>query len=534
LFQNGLLSSNLKKRKTMKKIYLLLPVLFFSHFLFSQTVITENDTFTAEDTIRFIVPEHRGDVQWQFSDDSLSWIGIPNEIKDTFLLSPVETSGYFRAVITEGTCAPVYSSIARIKYSVPLISTLSADDITLNSATLRGEISDNGGSEVTARGFYWSQTNEVPNETDNVEVVGSGTGIFTQSITGLESNTTYYFRAFAENKKGTALGNVVSFTTSVNMPEVVTLEVFNIETNSATFKGSISYESGENITSRGFYWSETDYTPDDNDNTGRSGTGTGTYFYTTTNLKPNTTYYVAAFAISNQGTTTGNVVEFTTDEEQVAETSTIDYEGITYKTVKIGEQWWMAENLAYLPSVSPASEGSNTTPYYYVYDYNGTSVSAAKSTDKYETYGVLYNWEAAKTACPPGWHLPTYDDWEQLASFISDDNGGYSKDGDGTWSSLGKHLKAEDGWATSFGTSGGNGIDDYEFTALPGGYRGLNRDNEPGSMGFHDYFGLGGWWSATQRDSNNAWGRILIGQTNDMYRPYRDKSSGASVRCVKD
>jgi len=515
----------------MKKIYLLLPVLFFSQLLFSQTVVTENDTFPAEDTVRLIVPVHRGDLQWQFSNDSLSWIDIPNETTDTFFLNPIELPGYFRAVISEGSCAPVYSSIARIKFAVPVISTLPAEAVELNSATLTGNISDDGGAEITTRGFYWSPTSEVPDETDNIEEIGSGPGNFTFSLTGLAPNTTYYFRAFAENKKGTSMGDVVSFTTSVNMPEVVTLEVKNITENSATFYGEVTDDGGAEITSRGFYWSELDQTPDNNDRVSLSGDGLGSFQKSLSGLNSNTTYYVSAFATSSQGTTTGNVVEFTTIEEQTAETSTIDYEGKTYKTVKIGNQWWMAENLAYLPSVSPGTEGSNTTPYYYVYDYNGTSVSAAKTSDKYETYGVLYNWEAAKTACPPGWHLPTDSEWEQLASFISDDR--YSKDGDGTWSTLGKHLKAEDGWYI-FSGFGGNGIDDYEFTALPGGFRGLNRDNEPGSMGFHDERGLGGWWSATQYNSNNAWGRILIGQTNDMYRPYREKSSGASVRCVKD
>lgn len=513
----------------MKKLYLLIPVLFFSHFLFSQTVITENDTFMAEDTVQFIVPEHRGEVKWQFSEDSLTWIDIPNETKDTFVITPVDTAGYFRAVITEGSCAPVYSSIARIKYSIPAVSTLTADEITLNSATLPGNISDDGGAEVISRGFYWSQTNETPDENDNVEEKGSGTGDFSINIDDLEPNTTYFFRAFAENKKGIALGNIVSFSTSVNMPEVVTLEVKNITESAATFYGEVTDDGGAEITSRGFYWSELDATPDNNDRVSLSGDGLGSFQKSLSGLKPNTTYYVAAFATSTQGTTTGNVVSFTTEEEQKVEASTIDYEGKTYKIIKIGNNWWMAENLAYLPKVSPASEGSNTTPYYYVYDYNGTSVSAAKATDKYKTFGVLYNWEAAKTACPPGWHLPSDSEWEQLASFISEDNGGYTKDGDGTWSNVGKHLKAETDWYLN-----GTGNDTYEFRALPGGYRGLNRDNEPGSTGFHDYYGVGAWWSATQRDSNNAWGRILVFQFSDMFRPYRDKSSGASVRCVKD
>ncbi|MFN2380349.1 MAG: FISUMP domain-containing protein, partial [Bacteroidales bacterium] len=80
---------------------------------------------------------------------------------------------------------------------------------------------------------------------------------------------------------------------------------------------------------------------------------------------------------------------------------------IEYNWVRIGDQIWMAENLAYLPSVSPSSEGSETEPYYYVYAYDGSIVSEAKVTDNYNAYGVLFNWPAALTACPDGWHLPT-------------------------------------------------------------------------------------------------------------------------------
>jgi hypothetical protein len=70
---------------------------------------------------------------------------------------------------------------------------------------------------------------------------------------------------------------------------------------------------------------------------------------------------------------------------------TIAHKGYAYSTVQIGDHCWFSENYRYLPEVSPSSEGSETSPYYYVYDYQGTDVTAAKSTENYETYGVLYN-----------------------------------------------------------------------------------------------------------------------------------------------
>jgi len=74
----------------------------------------------------------------------------------------------------------------------------------------------------------------------------------------------------------------------------------------------------------------------------------------------------------------------------------------------------MVENLTYLPQISPSKEGSQSKPFYYVYGYNGTNIDEAKSSANYKTYGVLYNCEAAITACPEGWHLPSDKEWNQL------------------------------------------------------------------------------------------------------------------------
>ena len=89
-----------------------------------------------------------------------------------------------------------------------------------------------------------------------------------------------------------------------------------------------------------------------------------------------------------------------------------------YPTVQIGTQCWMKKNLAYLPSVVGPGTGSETTPYYYVYNYNGTDVATAKSQTNYTTYGVLYNWSAALTACPSGWHLPTDAELNTLETYV--------------------------------------------------------------------------------------------------------------------
>ena len=93
-------------------------------------------------------------------------------------------------------------------------------------------------------------------------------------------------------------------------------------------------------------------------------------------------------------------------------------DGMVYKTVKIGDQIWMAENLKYLPDVFPRQIVSETEPLYYVYDFDGTSVEEAKQSDLYFIYGALYNWEAAQLASPAGWHLPSEDEWTILINHL--------------------------------------------------------------------------------------------------------------------
>ena len=90
-----------------------------------------------------------------------------------------------------------------------------------------------------------------------------------------------------------------------------------------------------------------------------------------------------------------------------------------YKTVKIGNQTWMAENLAYLPAVFPYYDSSESLLRYYVNSYDGYVVDQAMANPNYSIYGVLYNWPAALAACPSGWHLPTDAEWTTLTVYLT-------------------------------------------------------------------------------------------------------------------
>ncbi len=202
-----------------------------------------------------------------------------------------------------------------------------------------------------------------------------------------------------------------------------------------------------------------------------------------------------------------------------------------YKWVKIDDQVWMAENLAFLPKVNPPADGDSNNPYYYVYDYKGNDVNAAKSTENYKILGVLYNWQAALEVCPKGWHLPSDKEWLQLAEYINDDKGpfitneydfydSYPFIG---WESEGKYLKATDYW-----NNNGNGTDDFGFSALPGGIRYTD--------GYFHFIGDEGYWlsSTTQNNSYNIWSRKLIESSSFFYKVSYTPDIGYSIRCVKD
>ncbi len=208
-------------------------------------------------------------------------------------------------------------------------------------------------------------------------------------------------------------------------------------------------------------------------------------------------------------------------------------DGHAYKWVQIGDQVWMAENLAYLPSVNPPSDESNVLPYWYVYGYNGSDVNEAKAGARYATFGVLYNWPAALTACPDGWHLPGDEEWEKLAQYISIIKNSFGKYSEDDWSAVGGYLKAtgtlQDGdgqWLKK--NSKFEGTDDFGFSALPGGVRYTG--------GNFSYIGdYGYWWSSTEYSDTHAWLRSLTYGYSIFYRYNNfEKAFGFSIRCIKD
>jgi uncharacterized protein (TIGR02145 family) len=396
-------------------------------------------------------------------------------------------------------------------------------------------VTSDGGSSVTARGVCWS-TSQNPTTSNSKTTNGTGVGSYTSNITGLSPNTTYYVRAYATNSEGTAYGEQKTFSTNAQQatPSVTTGAVINISATTATCDGNVTADGGLPVIARGVCWS-TSVNPTTSNSKTTNGTGLGTYTSNISGLSPNTTYYMRAYATNANGTAYGEQRTFKTQQEQgsVFGSFTDSRDGIVYKTVTIGEQVWMAENLAYLPRVVGPATGSYTEPHYYVYGYDGTNVTAAKATTNYNKYGVLYNWPAALTACPDGWHLPSDAEWTQLEEYLIAN--GYNYDGTTEGNKIAISLASANGWSSSTNTGTiGNTNPAYDayrnksgFSALPGGYRSL--------YGSFDRIGYGGhWWSSTQYGTNLAWFRTLDYTNSDVPRGYSDRVDGFSVRCVRD
>lgn len=191
----------------------------------------------------------------------------------------------------------------------------------------------------------------------------------------------------------------------------------------------------------------------------------------------------------------------------------------TYKWVRIGNQIWMAENLAYLPSVNSQYDGSTTDPRYYVYDFSGTNIDAAKSHVEFFKYGVLYNWAAATKSCPKGWHIPTLDEWEQLALTIQKQHTECSKTGD-NWKNVGKYLKTTTGWSV------GDGTDEYGFSAIPGGWRNTHYCDFEGNSGY--------WWSSSQTSDSRIVNKALSWAGYYLTQDSLTKDFGLGIRCIKN
>ena len=243
----------------------------------------------------------------------------------TYLLDNLvpETQYYVRAYAQNmiGTVYGEEKIFITLPILLPTLTTISATDITTNSAVVGGNITDDGGDNLTERGIVYS-TNHNPTTSNTKITSGDGKGSFTCKLTDLQANTTYYVRAYAVNSKGAAYGDEVSFTTaSYSLPSVTTTSASSVTTSSATVGGNVTADGGATVTERGVVYSTTQ-NPTTSNSKKASGSGKGAFSVSLTGLLEGRTYYVRAYAVNSEGTSYGNQISFTTNKTVVLPTVT--------------------------------------------------------------------------------------------------------------------------------------------------------------------------------------------------------------------
>lgn len=424
-----------------------------------------------------------------------------------------------------------FITIANVQLST--LTTSSVSNITAITAVSGGNVTSDGGAVVTVRGICWN-TEPNPTTSHKKTTDGYGMGSFSSSLVGLVANTKYYVRAYANNTKGVAYGNEVSFWTIADLqaPKITTSSITSITNSTATSGGNITSAGGSPVISRGICWSYNQY-PTVNNNKITNGTGTGSFICSITGLYPGMIHYVRAYATNSYGTAYGNQISFTTTTNSnnsgivfnpnLSYGTLSDIDGNKYKTIAIGTQVWMAENL----KVTKYNDGRALTLATSSDTWGSSNYSWYNDDISYKnTYGALYgggvNFNAyGSNVCPVGWHVPSFDDWRNLFKYL-DPASGPNYYGSNI---VGGILK-ETG-TTHWLSPNSAANNSVGFTGLPGASRRYD------TGGFTPIGESGFFWSKTDRFWNIF--AISLTYTNGDSQLFEaPTNSGLSIRCIKD
>ena len=411
-------------------------------------------------------------------------------------------------------------------------------------ASCGGIIIADGGLQITAQGVCWA-AGTTPTINNFISMAQTGLGTFTNTLHNLIPGTTYFVRAFAINNEGAAYGITYNFTTN-SLPIVSTSNITDVTAGSALAGGVIQSDGGSESILGGICLS-TQTTPTLNNSVVYNSSDTLGSFTTVLGynfggvaLNNNTTYYLRAFATNGVGTTYGSVLTFTTlsgggggtpaacgavdvHNPNLYYGTMLDQEGNIYKTIQIGTQKWMAENL----KTSIYRNGNsifnitlqnqvNTIDFGYWCNYNYDI--------QYDCpYGKLYNWYAVtdpRNLCPAGWHVPSAEEWNTLANFL-----------DNNWlnsNTVGGKMKSS-GSAQYWSFPNDAATNESGFSGLPSGR----------TYTFIEGLGFGGlgsgayWWGFSETEDwvfslNEGSGAVYGGVPGGGY------NTAVSVRCLND
>jgi len=409
------------------------------------------------------------------------------------------------------------SNTPEIPNTTPKLTTSAPIKITSFSASVEGVLLSNGGSAVTNCGVCWSLSQN-PTIDDNVTTAVIGSGSFTINIIPLIPGLTYYVRAYATNSIGTAYGNQISFTT-LAVPKI-TSSLVSFTATTANCQVNISSDGGSPIIAKGVCWGIA-ISPTINDSKTLDGTGADGFISLIKDLTSAKRYYARAYATNSAGTGYSDILSFTTSlasptfNPYQTYGTMVDIDGNVYKTIKIGAQTWMAENLrvthekngANIPNIADNTLWSTANSGAYCAFNNDPNYS--------KVYGAIYNGYAVLqlSLAPTGWHIPKDSEWTTLIDYLG-----------GTNSSISKLCESGmvhwDGLKSSFSNESG-------FTLIPAGGRESN-----------------GIFSVNISVGATLWGRVTTGNVDFWYQIFAEDhteyirndyyKAGVGIRCIKD
>jgi uncharacterized protein (TIGR02145 family) len=357
-----------------------------------------------------------------------------------------------------------------------------------------GHSSEEGFANAGYQGCWWSASGN----------------FFSHHVYRLLNNQIYLDEWNFEEKAGVSVRCKMDDNLSMAViPTVTTAIVTDILQNTAVTGGSVSNDGGSTVVAKGVCWS-TGPNPGTGNYSTLDGFAPGDFNSLVTGLIPNTTYYVRAYATNGVGTGYGKVLTFTTLEDH-SFGSVTDVEGNEYKTVVIGTQIWMAENLKTTrfndnQSMPQISGSSGSSGYCWYHD------EEAKYKDP---YGAMYTWYAVSTGkiCPSGWKVPDLADWDTLRSYL------------GNNATAGAKLREA---GTAHWPEALDATNETGFTALPGGSYANGIFSGLGEVGY--------WWTADEFSGNDlmAWQEYMYPINTALSSGFTDKSHAYSVRCLKE
>lgn len=327
---------------------------------------------------------------------------------------------------------------------------------------------------------------------------------------------------------------VVQLTPTVMTTAVIQHPITDLDHINVTCGGEVTSDGGAIVTSRGVCWSIYPL-PTIEDSVILAGKGSGKFSVDLLSLKPFTKYYVRAWATNSKGTAYGDTLSFFTETPDLSKPcpgmpTVADIDGNVYKTVLIGDQCWMKENLRTTRYNDQTSIPLiNNDQGWVTLGSNGARTWVKDDSATYATlYGALYNWHAVNHPsglCPQGWRVPSDQEWKQMELFIGiplenlDDFGGRGTYHGGMLKSIGtQYWRFPNKSATNL----------KGFTALPSGSRASNNGK------FIYMSEMANFWTATADNPQTIWAREVHYLIGSVIRSQRSPATGYSVRCIKD